>query len=598
MNPEKLILELLYDYGIEEGCRKFCLEKNLDSETMIISSIPESENSNAGFQEELKAWALLEEAFLAIRNRSYDNAFLKLESSKDKSRSLKSASPFLDAGIAHYKGTLFHHIGDSEKAIHFLNLSLELYSRNHFCSSRVLDTLGMVYSSRNNYLAAREFFEQALNLKALQKPPDKPGIALTHGQLGRLFLEWGNFDKAEYHFKEDLTLSVELNDIRSIAIVSNQLARVKLTQGDFGAAENLNLKSYKLSKDNGWPITTFFACKEFILINIALEKQEESTLYLKEATEIINKTSFTEGRAFLLFARGMMEQASNLLDDADKSLREALELFDSCSNRLDAARTQLEIARVSQKNNHSVSFVLEELTKALDRAEKTRRYYLVKEVEEEIKRIDMSHYCLCAYRRARGRRISEDTVSLVTGKEENVTIIFLDIQRFTDFSRSQEPETVFMTLNQIFYDLGEIFERYEITVNQYLGDGFMAIVRGNEHPLRAVKASLEIMKTIEEFNIPRKVLELPLLKTRIGINTGPVYLGNVGTYTKIDFTGIGTTTNQAARFQSEAFAGIPCLSKNTFEAVKEHFTFRDDNPRLLNLKGLGEKEAWDVTGSR
>jgi adenylate cyclase len=89
-------------------------------------------------------------------------------------------------------------------------------------------------------------------------------------------------------------------------------------------------------------------------------------------------------------------------------------------------------------------------------------------------------------------------------------------------------------------------------------------------------------------------LGLQPLKVRIGISTGAVFIGNVGTYQKMDYTAIGTTANLASRIQSEGLPGLPCVSRATYEQVREQFVFREDNPRRIYLKGLGEHEAWDV----
>jgi class 3 adenylate cyclase len=107
-----------------------------------------------------------------------------------------------------------------------------------------------------------------------------------------------------------------------------------------------------------------------------------------------------------------------------------------------------------------------------------------------------------------------------------------------------------------------------------------------------------VVQVFEEFNRPRKVLGLPRLRVRIGINTGDVLLGNVGTYQKMDFTAVGTTTNLAARLQSEAEPDLPCISRATYEQVQEHFVCNANNPRKVTLKGLGEQEVWDIVRVR
>ena len=155
-----------------------------------------------------------------------------------------------------------------------------------------------------------------------------------------------------------------------------------------------------------------------------------------------------------------------------------------------------------------------------------------------------------------------------------------------------------ITLNQPRSELVTVLERHGVTMNQFLGDGFMALVRGAYHARRAVEAALGSVQSLAEFNRPRQRLGLALLRARIGISTGSVFLGNVGTYYKMDFTAVGTTTNLAARLQSEAEPDFPCLSRTTYEQVHEYVVCKDTTPRPVMLKGLGAHEVWDVVGAR
>jgi adenylate cyclase len=126
----------------------------------------------------------------------------------------------------------------------------------------------------------------------------------------------------------------------------------------------------------------------------------------------------------------------------------------------------------------------------------------------------------------------------------------------------------------------------------------MALLRGIDHSKRAVRAGLDLVAALKEFNRPREVLGLKPFNIRIGISSGPVFIGNVGTYDKMDHTAIGTTANLAARIQGEAELGLPCISRSTYEQVREQFVFKKDDPRMVNPKGLGEREVWDVVEER
>ena len=155
-----------------------------------------------------------------------------------------------------------------------------------------------------------------------------------------------------------------------------------------------------------------------------------------------------------------------------------------------------------------------------------------------------------------------------------------------------------MTLNQMMAVFETVLDSHAATVTAYLGDGFMALLRGTNHPSRGVLAALEMIEALKEFNLPREVLGLKPLNVRIGLSSGEVFIGNVGTYHKMDFTAIGTTANLAARLQSEAEPGLPCISRATYEQVREGFVFKEEHARMVNLKGLGQQEAWDVVGQR
>ncbi len=202
------------------------------------------------------------------------------------------------------------------------------------------------------------------------------------------------------------------------------------------------------------------------------------------------------------------------------------------------------------------------------------------------------------YRRVRGRGIREETVSLLGGARETVTVMFLDLQHSTEYMRGTDPEVVMVTLNQMLANFAPILGEHGVTVSVYLGDGFMGLVRGPDHAARGVTAALDLAAALKEFNRPREVFGLPPLLARVGVSTGEVVLGNVGTYDKMDFTALGTVVNLAARLQTEAEPGSPCVCPATHEAVCDRFRFAEGNPRRVTLKGLAEWEVWDVLGRR
>src|SRR5262249_51858676 len=155
-------------------------------------------------------------------------------------------------------------------------------------------------------------------------------------------------------------------------------------------------------------------------------------------------------------------------------------------------------------------------------------------------------------------------------------------------------EEVLLTVNQLLADLDRVLERHQGRVMAYLGGGFFALVREGNHAERAVRAALEMMAVVQAFNQPRAVLGLRPLPPQLGVASGPVYLGNIGTYRKLDYTAIGAAVNLAQRLMREMGEAGPCVSQETYDLVRDRFEFVPGNPRTVDLRGLGVRPVWDV----
>src|SRR5262249_21081581 len=114
----------------------------------------------------------------------------------------------------------------------------------------------------------------------------------------------------------------------------------------------------------------------------------------------------------------------------------------------------------------------------------------------------------------------------------------------------------------------------------------------------AVQTALDLVAAVDELNRPRQILGQPPFLVRIGINTGSVFLGNVGTYRKMDFTAVGPAVSLASRLLTYAEPGKPCLSESTRELLPDAFVFPPGGPRTVTPQGSEPFEVWDVLGRR
>ena len=186
-------------------------------------------------------------------------------------------------------------------------------------------------------------------------------------------------------------------------------------------------------------------------------------------------------------------------------------------------------------------------------------------------------------------RILEGKGSLPSERSE-VTIIFIDIRGFTKLADQLDPEKATEVINNIFAPIVGIIDKYDGCINKFLGDGLMAVfgtpISHEDDPERAARASLEIMKSIEEngkIKIGSKAKEL---KARIGINTGLCISGEIGSASRKEFTVIGDTVNLSSRLQANAIPGKILIGEKTFQRIKDDFII--SSPRRLKIKGKKE----------
>lgn len=177
----------------------------------------------------------------------------------------------------------------------------------------------------------------------------------------------------------------------------------------------------------------------------------------------------------------------------------------------------------------------------------------------------------------------------VEGERKQVTVLFCDMARSTELARQRGAEAMHETLNAFFeLALAEV-HRVEGTINQFLGDGFMALfgapLAHEDHARRALHCALAIR---QQLRTAAATAGSPLagVEVRIGLNTGPVVVGRIGDNLRMDYTAIGDTTNLAARLQAQAPDGGIFVSEALRHAGATHFEFAARGP--MALKGIGE----------
>jgi adenylate cyclase len=194
--------------------------------------------------------------------------------------------------------------------------------------------------------------------------------------------------------------------------------------------------------------------------------------------------------------------------------------------------------------------------------------------------------------------VSADETDIRTA---DVSILFADISGFTTVSETKKPEEVAEFLSNFFSAAVDAIFAYGGTLDKFIGDAVMAFfgapIVQDDHADRAIMAGLMMMDRIEQWNVERVREGLPIVKIRVGINSGPATVGNVGTEKRVDYTVLGSSVNIASRLESGvAKPGQLVVSQNTLDRVMG--SFNTESLGEFALKGLQQKmPVYSVTSS-
>jgi len=175
-----------------------------------------------------------------------------------------------------------------------------------------------------------------------------------------------------------------------------------------------------------------------------------------------------------------------------------------------------------------------------------------------------------------------------------VTMLFSDIRGFTSMSEQLSPEIVVRILNEYFADMTPIVFDHHGLLDKFMGDGMMALF-GVPYPTDdaasdAVSAAIAMQRAMASLNEDLKTMGLSEVAVGIGINTGTVTVGYIGSRERTDYTAIGDAVNLAARLEKNAAPGQIIISRSTLDATGDKFRVRPCNRVMVK----GKQESIEI----
>ena len=173
--------------------------------------------------------------------------------------------------------------------------------------------------------------------------------------------------------------------------------------------------------------------------------------------------------------------------------------------------------------------------------------------------------------------------AFMEAKDQEATILFADIIGFTRISEAMTPRQVNQFLNEYFSLMTDIVFEHNGTLDKYIGDGVMAVfgapMEREDDAERAVRAALSMRRKLK--HLVENLGEKRKFKARIGINTGHVVAGNIGSPKRLDYTVIGDTVNIASRLEALAEPNQILIGQETYRRVAGKFKLREIGSRQL-----------------
>jgi class 3 adenylate cyclase/tetratricopeptide (TPR) repeat protein len=494
--------------------------------------------------------------------------------------------------------------GSIDQGLHFLTRSIQLIQDNDSdCAKayypRVLDVFGQLLHHNGQLQDARAEFELAVKYR--EELDDEAGLALSLGNLGRLFIDLGDFRAAKACLLRDLEIvkriSPEMTQLRSALLT--QLATSAFQLESFDEAKQLLAESEKLA---GPDENAVGLC--FIAITrgqIAVRQDEISTAerLADFVLSMLADSKIPESYRNPIAALGL--QLSAEVDLAKGNIPESLKKFESSRQRfaLVANVSPVLVAAVLRsyaKATHAVGDLEQTarlMREALERLDATSADVMRASIEGDLKEHFRDSWLLHSAGRFIGQKhieflLNEGGHAGFRGTRKDVAILFADIRGFTAISELYTPESLVMFLNEFLGCMTRCVQYFDGIVDKFIGDALMALFSlpnpQQEDPENSLLAALMMKSELARFNhkLPRGT---PPLEIGIGIHFGSTVAGLIGSPQKRSYTVIGDAVNLASRLEgmTKQLGASILITDELVQQLK--------NPDRFLLRPLGQYAA-------
>ena len=458
---------------------------------------------------------------------------------------------------------IYSQIHNSNNAVHYYNLGIQTLRQtdDSLSLATALLNAGDEYVNSKKYDSAILYFNESGNI--FRKINYLIGTAYTLGNVGMVYAEQGRDDLAERNINEAINILEKSQDYSPISVYLTYMSDI-------------------YNRRNDWNAALSYAQRSLMLARQYQLKAQISDAYLK-LYELYNskgdyKTSLDHYRNHITYR------------DSVKNVQAVEEMADLRTN-FEISRKQVEVDLLNQQKKNQqiivVTTIIALLLISLLAFGLYRRYLFVEKtrkiIEDEKNKSDALLLNILPEEAAKELK---DKGAVKAKKFNSVTVLFTDFKDFTKSAEQVEPEKLVKSIDHYFKAFDEIITRHGLEKIKTIGDAYMCAggipVENNSHAKDVVLAAREMIAFVAAMEDHYD--GLMSFEMRVGINTGPVVAGIVGTR-KWQYDIWGDTVNIASRMESESEIGRINLSETTYNLIKDEFPceFRGE----MNAKNRG-----------
>lgn len=569
--------------AVHWGMITFCAtaqdNKSLDSLELVYKQ------SQYGSQEELK---LLNQ--LAI-NQFDTEKKLKYSTLLIEKAEAQNASEYLLQGHIE-KGNAFRLKSDYSDALGYYFKASKLATKYQLTKRiPIIDiAIADVYSLLEKRELALRYYIKSITL--LRKEKDSTNLASALLNAGDLYATTNALDKALSFTKEAQSIFLQLDSKTGLAYSLGNLGMIyaKLKRDDI--AQNYINKAIAIleQQHDYYPICVYL----MIMSDIYLKKkdQEKAILYTIKSLELSKKYDLKKEIADSNFKLSLIFEKSKNYKQSLLHFKEYTIYSDSIQNiesvkriseiqaKFEIDKKQLIVNKLNQEKKSQKIITIISLIGVvllfLLAFGLYRRYKYVSKTNRiiEIEKNRSNALLLNILPEATAVELKEKG-KVVSRKFESVTVLFTDFVGFTNYSETLEPEQLVQQIDYYFSKFDDIMEKYDLEKIKTIGDSYMCAsgltTDTQNHAYKMMAAAVEIIQFVEQCSIDPWPNQ-HWFQIRVGIHTGPVVAGVVGTR-KFAYDIWGDTVNIASRMESNSIPGRINVSKDTYELLKNNYEF-------------------------